>query len=475
MVMEAESVQAKPPAAAKLATRVSLFKILLVLLIALFAWTNAKLLLRSLAEPYKKDLQQEYLMAKALTNGVNPYAPLPELTQRWLPGHQIKAFTHPTPHPFAIGWLSLPLAALSFPQAAAVWLAFECLCLLAALALWRRIQGQPITPGALLWLFVGLLAWHPLSLELYTGQLSLVLLPLFLVAWLALRAGKDVQGGLWLGGLVVLKMAGAPILLWLAWRRRWRAVAAAATLWTSAHLLAIALHGWPLVRDYYLKVGPEVSALYRVNFANLSLWTLGQRLFGEMNWEFVSVPLWPAPLLVKVLTVLVPLAWLAWLLFAAERAPSFDTSFALLMGGGLFLTPVAWVHYFVMALPALGLLFARLAAQSWPRRRTWLAALALSPLCVSEGLYFNLTKQFFNGVNAQGLPLVGALPALLTLIPLAALTCLLWQLLWLEQRAAAAQSSPDPGAADWRNATFPTAPTSAEAVALAALPELERS
>lgn len=407
--------------------RASLPKLLLAGLIALLAWTNVRLLLHSLADPYRKDLQQEYLLAKALVNGVNPYSPLPELTQRWLPGHQIKAFTHPTPHPFAIGWLSLPLAALTFPQAATAWLIFECLCLLLSIILWRRLRGQPLDLRAVALSFAVLLAWHPLSLELYTGQLSLVLLPLFLAAWLALRKGREVQGGLFLGSLVVLKMAGAPLLLWLAWQRRWRAVGAAAALWTGAHLLAMGLHGWPLVRDYYLKVGPQVSALYRPNFANLSLWTLGERLFGEMKWEFVSVPLWPAPGLAKVLTVLVPLAWLAWLLYAAQRAKSFDTGFALLMGGGLFLTPVAWVHYFVLALPALGLLFSRLAARNWPRWLTWQAGLALTPLCLSEELYFNLTKQFYSGVNAQGMSQVPALPALLTLIPLFCLCWLLWQ------------------------------------------------
>jgi hypothetical protein len=278
-----------------------------------------------------------------------------------------------------------------------------------------------------------LLAWHPLALELCLGQLSLCLLPLFLLAWLALRQGREAVGGLWLGALVILKMAGVPILLWLAWRRRWRAIGAAAALWTAAHLLAISLHGWPLVRDYYLKVGPQVSAIYRLSFANLSVWTLGQRLFGEMNWKFVSVPLWAAPGLVKLLTVLAPLILLVALVWAAERARRFETAFTLLMGVGLFLTPVAWEHYFVLALPAFYLLFQRLAKLEWPRWPTGLACLSVAAISISEGVYFEAVKHFFQGTTAAGLPLVGALPALLTLIPLLAVGVLLGQMVALER------------------------------------------
>jgi hypothetical protein len=153
-----------------------------------------------------------------------------------------------------------------------------------------------------------------------------------------------------------------------------------------------------------------------------------------------------------VLTVLLPVLVLAGLVFVAQRARRFETGFALLMGGGLFLTPVAWVHYFVLALPAFYLVFQRLGERGWPRWRTGLVVLSAGAISISEGLYFNWVEHFFAGQNAEGLPLVGALPALLTLIPLAAVSLLLWQMVALESPLEEPQDAAAP-MADWQAAT----------------------
>ena len=60
---------------------------------------------------YKKDFLSGYLLAKALQTGVDPYLPIPELTQRWLPEHNVTGLVrHPTPHTLAMGWLCYPFA-----------------------------------------------------------------------------------------------------------------------------------------------------------------------------------------------------------------------------------------------------------------------------------------------------------------------------------------------------------------------------
>jgi hypothetical protein len=439
------------------------FKLGLILLSSPFAFAFLLWVGQSLNTPYKKDLHSGYLLAKAMSHGVDPYVPLADLVKRWLPERATGEFVHPTPHPFAVGWLCLPLSALNYTQAAVVWLVFEIICLLIALLLWQRLMGYPKT---LLDWALGLTllcAWYPLALELWFAQLSICLLPLFLAAWLALRKGRELTGGLYLGALVVLKLMGWPILLWLAWQRRWRAVAAAAAFWLGAHGLAVSLHGWVMVRDYYLKVGPLVGFLYRNHDANLSLWTVGQRLFGEMHWYFVSVPLWHAPKLASALAVLVPVGVLGWLVFCAARARQFDTSFALLMGGGLFLTPVTWEHYFVMALPALALLFQRLAARHWPRWQTGCAVLLLGAASMPHVAYVPLLKPFAVGTTAGGLLIVPALPALLTMLPVAALGCLLWQMVRLEAPVAAVHTAEQGGFQMHERTVLEAAPSTAPA------------
>lgn len=407
------------------------------LLICLLAWANLVWLRLAQANPYKKDIRQGYLLAKAMLSGVNPYLPLPELARHWWSAEIVKDWgVHPTPHPFAVGWLCLPLAALEYPTAVNAWLVFEVCCLLAALILWMKLSGTPWTWRRGLCASVVLLAWTPLAAELVFGQFALPMLALFLAAWLALRVGKDVLGGALLGSIVVLKLMGWPLLLWLAWRRRWRVIGAAATVWLSAHALAVGLHGWPLVRDYYLKVGPQVSAIYRPFDFNFSVWTIGERLFGVVNYDFVTTPLWAAPGLVKVLTLALPVLYLGWILWIARRTPSFDTSYAFLLGAGLFLNPVAWTHYFVLALPALVMLGQALAQRGWPRGATALAAALLVTLSLPQALYVILAEQFATGTTATGLAIIPALPALLTLLPVVALCSALWWLTRFDRAAA---------------------------------------
>ena len=407
-------------------------KILLLMIAYCCPLAGVILVVQSLSVPYLKDLRQGYLLAQAMVHGVDPYLPLPELGKLWLPGHAFIGLHHPSPHPFAVGWLCLPLALLRYEQAAVVWLLFQLGCLALSVVLLLRILGLAWRKPRVVAISFLMLGWWPLILDLWFGQLNLCLLVLFLAAWRVLRRRKDVSGGALLGSLLLLKMAGWPIVLWLALQRRWRAVWAAGLFWAAAHLLAIGLHGWEMVRDYYLKVGPQVGAIYHVREINLSAWTIGQRLFNESGQDFVSLPLWKSPLLVKALTALVPLVVLILALRAAVRLRNFDTAFALLMGIGVVLNPVAWQHYLLLAAPALALLLRRLHTLHWPRWMTCGVISLAVAFSLPHSLYVDLAELFAVGVNAAGKPIVPALPALLTFTTSVALCVSLWLLVKLE-------------------------------------------
>ena len=157
-------------------------------------------------------------------------------------------------------------------------------------------------------------------------------------------------------------------------------------MWAGVQATAIILYGWPMVRDYYLRVGPLVSEHYRNHSANLSWWTLGTRLFGEMNVRLVVSAVGRAK------TGAGPGAPRpggagAVLLRTARRTARFDTVYALLMGGGLFVSPVAWVHYFVLLLPALCILFQSLQARRWPLAQTGASVLLMGGIVVPTSIY----------------------------------------------------------------------------------------
>jgi hypothetical protein len=241
--------------------------------------------------------------------------------------------------------------------------------------------------------------------------------------------------------MLTLKLTGWPIILFLLLQRRWRAVIAAGGAVSLLHVLAMGGHGWALVRDYYLKVGPLVSAHYRGHDANPSLWTFGERLFAEFGNNFLSAPLWPAPLLARVVNVVLPLAVLATALYAAQRLGDFNAGFALLACVSVVLNPVAWTHYLLLTVPATGVVVQRLRALGWPR--AWVKRLLLisAPFCVTHPLWSLLALSFSSAGGADPRPSVPFAAAWLTVTPtlaVLALGCLLWRITSVS-RAPAAQ------------------------------------
>jgi Glycosyltransferase family 87 len=218
------------------------FQRLLLLLPILNGLVSIKRIVESFLPPdcYRKDFIQEYLMAKAIRSGINPYLPLPDLAGLWMQAAApLIPLRHPTPHPPIVGLLSLPLGGFDYRSAALLWLAVELLCLLGAIGLFLRWWGAPVSAATVLFLFGFALGWGPVIEELWLGQLSSCLLLLLLGSWLLIREGGDIRGGVLLGAVVALKLMAWPIVLFLALRRKWNAVLAAGATTALANLAAM--------------------------------------------------------------------------------------------------------------------------------------------------------------------------------------------------------------------------------------------
>src|SRR5262245_10385641 len=204
-------------------------KTLLLLLAAFNGFMGILVVKGSFSSPeiYVKDFAQEYLMAKAILSGVNPYLPVPELARIWLPESDYHTIKHPSLHPPIAGLLCLPLGLLSYRQASLIWLAFELICLTAAILLILRWLSQPMKPLFVVTALFLALGFTPVMYELKYGQLNACMLVLLIGSWLTLRSGKEWTGGTLLGAVIALKWIAWPIILFLMLRRRWKSVIAA--------------------------------------------------------------------------------------------------------------------------------------------------------------------------------------------------------------------------------------------------------
>lgn len=341
---------------------------------------------QSLSAPvmYWKDCISPYLMAKAILNGVNPYLPLPQLAAQWLP--QATPGDHPTPHPPFVGILALPLGFMSYEKVALFWLIFELVCLLATLLLLLRWWGTSLNPIKVAVLFGLVVLWPPVSEELWQGQFMSCLLLLLVGAWLALRSEKWVLGGALLGGMIVIKMMAWPIVLFLALRRQWRSVGAAAVVVITANLLAMAVMGVSVVTDYYFRVGPLNAKLWRPAEWNCSSWAWGIRLFEGAGFSYQLSPWWPAPTLALVATYVFPLIMLFVGIALAWRATSFDTAFSLLAVVSILVSPIAWYFYLLLGVIPFVVLGRRLVAKGLPAETSVLAFLFWLLMSIKPGI-----------------------------------------------------------------------------------------
>lgn len=385
----------------------------------------------SAANIYQKDFIQGYVLAKAMRAGLNPYLPLPELVPRWLP--ELTAFgalPHPTPHPIPVGWLCLPFSLLGYERGAVGWLIFELACLVGIVLLFQRRTGKPPTVGIVALAAFALLGWVPVTQDLWFGQLSVFLLFLLMLAWTALREGHPVFGGLLLGLMIAVKFLAWPIVLFLALRRQWKAVSAAAGIIFVSHALAIVTVGFEHVRDYYVKIGPMLAAYYRAHDSNFSAWTIGYRLFVGGGGNFYAPPLLDAPWLAKVFIPFLPVALLVVGLRFALKAKEFDTSFALLVIVSVLVSPIAWTHYLVFSAIPVVLLWGRLSQQGFPAPLTKQALVLSLPLTLTQATYVMVAMWFVRGTTAGGVPIVPFAASVLTLTPLVILAAwlgLVWQ------------------------------------------------
>jgi len=293
---------------------------------------------RTLAPPsvYSKDFGQEYLLARAIRDGVDPYKPVRELAERYAAPIGFMDKQHPTPHPPTVGILLQPVAVLSYPSAAVVWFVFELMCLVAAVRLLAlandlqlRVMAAPLVAGMIV-------AWPAVQLDLGLGQLMTPMLALLAAAQLALLKSRSVLGGVLLGFTFLIKPIAWPCLLGLAMLRNWKAVGAATAVCAVGVVVSGFVIGMDRLVNYVVVVLPGISASMASERTNISLWTVGPRLFATL----------PAAHAAAALPAVVAIAFCVW---AARHRPTLRAAMAVGVALSSVLSPLAWQFYMVLA------------------------------------------------------------------------------------------------------------------------------
>lgn len=382
-----------------------------------------------------RDALQYYLMAKAVVSGVNPYLPLSELAKKYV--GLLQFFSHPAPSTPFTAILSIPIVLFDVNQAYVAWFLFEMICL-ALIAIMLSILWK----GRLNWiraicLFFLLLSWYPVMVELHDGQLSILLTTLVLATLLALLKYHRILAGVFIGLSIAIKLITWPLMIYLIWKRDWRTFLAASITALGLNLVSLIVIGLGPFTDYYLKVSAQVFTIYHAIMNNLSLWSIGYRLFeGTGSTYYINYFKAPPLIAIPGLAPLVSAGLVAAFLMAgmiwAVHSHDVETAFAILVCIMVAISPITWDHYFVMIIVSLVIMFRNITRQSFPAWQTLVYIIISLLLFLFNEHIINIILKLNGGIehleiHGNHFTFSSSILSWLPVMEIIALTILLWR------------------------------------------------
>jgi len=214
------------------------------------------------------------------------------------------------------------LRPLPFEKAALVWFALNHIFLLVSIGVWAQILHEMTSRrrSYLFWLNLNLLAVaisHPLTRTLTAGQLNLVLLLCYVLAFHFAFAQRQFLAGGLLGFAALFKIAPGFFIIHWAWVRRWRVCAAMIVTLVVLSAVSVALAGWRPHADF--------------------IPMLRQMGYGKSTWQEHGATFWKDPWNQSINALLTHLlveanrVTSAWLNLSQNTANIFTTLSSLLL------------------------------------------------------------------------------------------------------------------------------------------------
>jgi len=230
-----------------------------------------------------------------------------------------------------------PLAELSIAQAFVAWTALNFIGLWAMV---RTIRGTvPAMNGLVVFALAILGAGAFLALRL--GQVTWLLGWLIALAWSADRRQRPITLGLAVGTLVYVKVFLLGLLVYLVFRRAWRALATA--LGTIGGLILIGLIVAGVDGNLTWLRLMRLQSTMAASELNASWLGLVERLLIQAPAQLHVTPLVNAPVLATFVFALGAIAIVATVVLRFPR--DLDGRWSLLLVASLLLSPLGWVYY----------------------------------------------------------------------------------------------------------------------------------
>ena len=310
-------------------------------------------------------------------------------------------------YPPILADLVLPLSFVSAATAGKLWLAINVVSLFAIAALMVRLLGLPWFGLGSLAVLVGLFSMYATGMCLLWGQITVVLLLLWLAGIAFYMRGWHAASALVFALATVIKLTPliivVPLLLW----REWAWLRAYAGFLVGFTVLMLLVNTPASLTDYVFHVMPSMSGGGIPNFENKSLLSCLQLLYvtfhhGNPLSVATPIPHWVVTL-GKALSLAVMVLAVAWVARLGRSMAAHDRRMTLALFAllSVCVAPISWKHAYIAAFLPLCLLWAEAFRQRASNLR-----LAVLTFCSIE-----LGSFFFDQVLAKAVhgPLFGLL------------------------------------------------------------------
>ena len=306
--------------------------------------------------PRADDFQDYLFAAQQIATGGDPYA---NFVRNHVPWDWSLSSGYLYPPAFAV--ILIPLTWISNDLAVRIWLFLIQAAVLASLLIIYRVIGRP-SRAELLALVAVLTTFFPLANTVLAGTMNSLLLLLLTGAWACWHRRRDVAGGVLVGAAAVFKLFPAALLPYLAWRRHWKLLAAAAVTGLAGVGLGLAVTSLDHNIYYFREMLPHLAAGtgYR---ENQSLAGVAARICdpnttnagGSAGWCGRLID-WPAVL------VLLTIVWRL-----TSRASRSGLEFALAVTALPLISSVTWSFPLVILILPIALLVRQAMSGRMPR------------------------------------------------------------------------------------------------------------
>jgi len=316
------------------------------------------------------DFTQELRQSERVLHGLPLYAANPEKGIWWPP------FTALALVPFAV------VARWSLAVSKACWAVSNVACLGWAVARARgRVAGW--TPVLLALAAVG----TPLQSNFEYLNLTPILLTLVVAAAEDLEAGRESRAGAYIGLAAATKGFPALLLVYLAYRRRWRGVA-----------VGVAVAGG-LTVGAMLPYGPVDAVRTVVDWLRLSSQEqMFTRLASQSLSGFTFFFGWPPMAVGLAQLVCLCGVWIALRRTARESDPVYEVGLVTLLA--VLFSPIAWLYDYTLAFPAWVGVLTRPMPHAPQGRHLRVATLILAGVLTSGVLTLGLYPPFLGFIGS---------------------------------------------------------------------------